>query len=207
MNKILNILAKYTALLLMTLLSFYIYAHIIETIFNSDLPYVRAVEKTDSPNLLSNLKSANLPKNDSERYGFFGKPSTLRIGRLNYYASLYEIATLEDEWTLRRNTVGILTYQRGKAGRMGDSVLYSTASSSSLNILGSLVEGDRLIIDTDANWRYLYRVNKKITVDKDKGYLVAESPQNKIIIIKEVPLSSNVIVVEATYLTMEDRSL
>jgi hypothetical protein len=201
-DRITTPLKKYLTILLLSIFTIGLYAFVVESLFLVDLPIVKAVSTTSLPNDL--LKEVISNKNNVKPgFGFYGKPVLLKIPRLSYSYSFTKLDSL-DSLILNNKTLGLYTYGKPNSGRLGNSVIFTSSVSPILNPLNTVVPGERIIIDTEGSWRYSYKVENKTIVKRDSSYYFPDSGPNKIFIVKEIPLSNEVLVVEASYLSLEE---
>lgn len=203
MKKTFAFTLKYFLIAFFTSTSIYFYAHIAEEVLYVDLPIVNGVSTTSIPQLLLSDSATGVDLSEKERFGFFGKPSILRIPRFNQSLDLENVA-YGKSWTLSYKTLGMLVYGPSISGRLGDSVIFTSISSRLLNAINAVTEGDRIVILTDKGWRYSYRISGKILIDKDSGFIPHSSMGSKIFFLREMPDLNHVLVVEATYLSLEE---
>ena len=86
-----------------TLFSLFVYAHIAETIFLVDIPYINGVTSTKIPDLI--LQSDTLAKNEdvSRNCGIYGLPTSLSLRRLGLSTDLQASRPHRRGWILLRN--------------------------------------------------------------------------------------------------------
>lgn len=169
-------------IVLSTLFSFYIFAHIIAVIFLVKIPFINAVSDTKISQVIHAEANDKQFLTDRGKYGFFGKPSTLRIPRLNFSLNLDE-ATIKNGTFLTTDQIGYFyIFGQSKAGHLGDSLFFTSDNTKTLDIISLLVENDRIVVETNLHWRYHYKVVNQTVVSITQPFLPAHSDTSRIYI-------------------------
>lgn len=147
------------------ILSFFLYANVLEKALFVDLPYFNSIQMVETPIVLP----IDYSKSNSTQYGLLGKPTTIRIPRLGLILGLDEPISEEGRWKLSGSKVYLLTLGKSNSGMLGDSLIFTSPSYSLFNVVTNLSEGDRFSVETDKGYLYSYRVNKKIIEDSPYG--------------------------------------
>ncbi|HSE61335.1 MAG TPA: hypothetical protein VLA88_03495 [Candidatus Saccharimonadales bacterium] len=177
-----------------------------ESIFNKDLPLVHTL---DSVNLTALSKRYDLPKavaaQTPEMFGNFGKPQTLKLPeralRLDITAPITDGS---GGWLARANTLHSIVLKEPRRGNIGLLVLYCRSSFRTISTTALPAAGENIFMDTDKNWRYIYRVSSSKVVPAYEQYVVSDNGQTGRIVIFCYDATSNVdAVVEATILSVQ----
>ncbi|HSX08174.1 MAG TPA: hypothetical protein VLG11_04750 [Candidatus Saccharimonadales bacterium] len=176
-----------------------------ESVYNRSLPFVHTLAPVslaafaDTYNL--QLKSFM----NSSLYGNFGKPQTLKLPdrslRLDVVAPLQEG---QSTWLARQNTLHLLLPVQPRAGNIGIAFLYCRASFRTLNDQNLPSVGSNVFMDTDHNWRYVYKVTSAKVFPDSQPYVAADDGGASKLLIgcNDAGQHSNV-VVEATLLSVQ----
>jgi hypothetical protein len=177
-----------------------------ESIFNRDLPFVHTL---DTVNLQALSKRYDLQKavanQNADMLGNFGKPQTLKLPeralRLDITAP---IIGGQDTWLARANTLHAIILKDARRGNIGLLALYCRASFRTIDATALPKQGENIFIDTDKNWRYIYRVSSAKVVPADQEYVVADDGQTARLIIAcyDAALKADAIV-EASVLSVQ----
>lgn len=186
---------------LVSLFSFYMYAHIIEKVFLVDLPYVRAITLTNAPIINRHLDLNAIPTEERTKYGFYGRPLTLRVPRLGLTLNLQEAQSAENGWRVSDGAVSYLVYQPSQAGRVGDITLFGADHSFLLDSMHQMVEGERIGLETE-NWTYSFRVTRKIALTNNQSFLPAQHSPT-LTLVKRLE-ADTVLVIEAEFLSVQE---
>lgn len=187
---------------LVSLFSFYMYAHIVEKVFLVDLPFIKAITVTKSPLVISAVGEQTFPKDDRQKYGFYGRPYTLRVPRLGLVLSLQEAQQEGDGWRVSDGAVSYLVYSSSQAGRTGNIAIFGADHSFLLDSVKQIVEGELVVLETN-EWVYSFRVIRKIALTDTQEYVPSKS-NTSLTIVK--PINGATIVVETQFLNVQERT-
>jgi hypothetical protein len=183
----------------------YMYAHILEKVFYIDIPNISSVSRTALPPRIWKLADASLPQNDTEKYGFYGQPQSVKLARLGVALNLQDAKKdkMKDEWLVSDGLASYTVFSPSQSGRLGNTVVYGPNNAKILDVLYYLVEGDRIAIETRDHWRLHYRVKRKIALSSEQDFVPSTGSQSVLILTKEVG-PETVIVVEAQFMNVEE---
>lgn len=187
---------------LVSLFSFYMYAHIVEKVFLIDLPLVKAITVTHSPRTVSAVGEFKFPKEGREKYGFYGRPYTVRVPRLGLVLSLQEAQPEGEGWRVSDGAVSYLVYSPSEAGRIGNIAIFGADHSFLLDSIKQVVEGEQVVLETN-EWVYSFRVIRKIALTDAQQYVPSLS-NTSLTIIK--PVDGATIVVETQFLNVQEKT-
>jgi hypothetical protein len=206
MNKAKNYLVIFFSVVLTTLFSGFIYMHIYEKLAFKDIPYISSVQKTQAPKVIWQIKeNENILLKDNQKYGLFGKPKAVIFPRLNHNLNLLESYKENNNWVSDGVLGNVYFFAPGNSGRMGQAVIFAAQKSASLSIVQLAVEGDRIIVDTDLNWRYHFRISRKSLASKDNPYLASATYSPKIIVISPSSENERYFLLECDFLALEEK--
>jgi hypothetical protein len=204
MKLILSLLGRASIQIACLLLSIFIYLNVVEKVALIDVPYINSVRSTNFPTMIYQI-SSRTQLSDTQKYGFFGQPVIMRIPLHNFSIGLAEEKRQNEEWIISNGVANFAVYEESQGGNMGNTVIFAAPESGLLAIADVLVEGDRIMLDTDNGWRYTYRVTKRLSVSSSEKYLVANTPMSQFVIIRDKD-NGQATVVEAQFLNIEERS-
>ncbi|HSX06774.1 MAG TPA: hypothetical protein VLG92_03575 [Candidatus Saccharimonadia bacterium] len=141
------------------LISLYLLASGYESVYNRPLPFVHTISSVNLSAFTSVYHLNTLvpiPKN--AYYGNFGKPSTLKLPatsvRLNIVGAIKDNVT----WLARPSTLQLAIPSPPRSGNIGVAFLYCHGGFRTINTENMPTVGQNIFIDTDENWRYIYKV-------------------------------------------------
>ena len=184
-----------------SLATIFMYLHVFEKITFTDLPYISSVLTTSLPLTISSI-TPNQDLNTSLKYGFFGKPSTLRLPKANLAFNIQEPNIANSNWVITRDSINIYTFAESKGGYLGNSVLFTSDNSKSLLALQTLTQNDRIVLETVDNYKYSYKIQKKFYLSPDQNYLPPNLPSSLIYLLSKT--GDKIVLVEASFLSIEE---
>ncbi|HSX28820.1 MAG TPA: hypothetical protein VLF60_05220 [Candidatus Saccharimonadales bacterium] len=177
-----------------------------ESIYNRDVPFVHSL---DAINLTAYQSRYNLNKyvgTDSKQVGNFGKPTNVKMPRRSMRFDIVKPIqdTANNQWLARASTLHLLPLTAPRNGNLGVALLYCRSSFRTLNASNLPNVGDNLFIDTDRNWRYVYRVTDTRVLPDDQPYILSDDgTKGKVIISCNDSAHKRNFVVEADQLVVQ----
>jgi hypothetical protein len=157
------------------LASLFLVASGYESIYSRSLPFVHTV---DPINLKAFEQSYNLDQSivrDDKAYGTYGVPLTVKFPQRA--ARLDITQPLRDEngsWLSRANTLHLLVPEKPRNGSIGVALIYCRAGFRTITSSTLPAMGSNIFIDTDHNWRYVYKVTSTSVADSSRSYVMAD---------------------------------
>lgn len=141
-------------------ISLFILASGYESIYNRSLPFVHTLAKVNLSVLGQTYPLRNSATITPSRYGEFGKPSTLTIPGESSSHRLSIVAPISEgsNWLARASAMHLLLPRRPLNGNLSTAILYCRASFRTVSAGSLPAPGSNIFIDTDQNWRYVYKV-------------------------------------------------
>jgi len=142
-----------------------------ESIFNRSMPFVHTLDKVQLSTFTSSydLRAAAEPAN--KMYGNFGKPVTVKLPasslRLNVAAPIQE----NTAWLARASSLHLLITKPPRSGNIGMALMYCRSSFRTVDAQNLPKQGQNIFMDTDQDWRYVYKVNNVGTYDDSHPYI------------------------------------
>lgn len=152
------------------IISVLMYANVMEKAFFINLPYFDSIQLVDTPVITND----NYHTNNLNQIGFFGKPQTIRVPRLNLNLAIDKPIIHGNQWKISNSKTYFMTLGNSKSGLNGDSIVFSSPTYSKFSNLSALAVGDRFTIETDKKYLYTYKITKKII----QNYPYQISPDN-----------------------------
>ena len=159
------------------LISAFLLASGYESAYNRSLPLVHTL---DPLNLSAfdarfDLAASVAEGKESPLYGNFGRPQSLKLPerelRLDIVAPIIDD---QSRWLARANTVHLLIPGEPRSGNIGVAMLYCRPTFRTINQQNLPQTGDNLFVDTDKDWRYVYRVTSAKVVADDTPYIMSD---------------------------------
>lgn len=151
------------------LFSAYVYASSFELLTNHDLPIVQSLVRSRDQTLLKSLSKGQTSINSQlgSFVGDQGEPLELRVPKVNARIFTLPAVYADDTGFLARtNSAHFFFTSTAKNARFGDMVMYTQRDWRSLPVRSEFGVDDNIFVDTNKEWRYMYRITE---VQKGKG--------------------------------------
>ncbi len=195
---------KYLFFALNFAFSIFIYGNVTEKAFLVDLPYFDSISSTLFPErILAEVDYKFGNKNSTSVRGFFGYPQAIRIPRLGTILDLDTPIFSDNSWKVSNTKAYIVPFTTSKSGLMASSLIFSKKNYIPMDTFLLVSEGDRIVLETDNNWIYTYKVFKKRIYKSDEAPVIDMTSPSTLVISKELSNSDTYLVLEAGYVNVE----
>ena len=177
-----------------------------ESVYNRDVPLVHSL---DAINLRAYQHRYDLTKylgNDSGQIGNFGKPINLKMPRRSMRFDIVQPIkdSGKEQWLARASTLHMMPLTAPRNGNLGVTLLYCRSSFRTINGTNMPNTGDNIFVDTDRNWRYVYRVLDTKVVPEDDPYILGDGgAKGKLVISCHDKAEKRNYIVEAEQLVVQ----
>lgn len=186
------------------LLSIFLLMSGYESVYNRSLPLVHTLDPVNLSAYSTTYDLQAAARNNPDLYGSFGKPTNIKLperaARLDVGPAIYN----NHQWLARANSLHLLIPQKPRSGNIGTVLLYCRSSFRTLSDQNLPSVGSNIFMDTDKDWRYVYKVNiAKVYSDKTP-YITSDTGHGSRLVIScnDQATGANV-VVEATLLSVQ----
>lgn len=164
-------------------ISVYVFANGFELATNINIPYALAIEPVSIEQLVKLNRSTAVMNDPTLSIGNFGEPKYLKVASQTTKLALIQ-SVLENEQYLARASTGHFIYLApAKSGNLGTTLVYVRQSWRTIGNPENIAVGSNLFIDTNKDWRYMYRVSDTITTDVNNQYLLPDSQKPQIMLL------------------------
>ncbi len=165
-----------------------VYAASYELLFNKDLPGVSSLVKSSDTDSLSRFAGSNnsVNKSDTNFVGDNGTPLELRLPSVS--ARVFVVPAIRSQggdFLIRAGTAHYLLTSAAQNGAMGNLVIYARRDWRSLPETASLSIDDNIFVDTNKDWRYVYRVTEAKKGSEAEKYLLPTSQRASLLLVVE----------------------
>ena len=176
-----------------------------ESIYNRSLPLVHTLDPINISVFAASYALQPSSYEDGKLLGSFGRPLSLKLPDRN--ARLTVTAPIRQQdgtWLSRANALHMLIPSQPREGNIGVALLYCRSSFRTLNDQNLPKAGSNIFMDTDKDWRYVYKVTSAKIFDDDVPYVPSDTGTNSELIItcNDTGKHQNVIV-EARLLSVQ----
>lgn len=174
-----------------------------ESAYNRSLPFVHTV---DPVNLSAYSQSYDLRDagRNTERFGDFGKPTNVKLPERSARLDIGPAINNNGAWLARSNVLHLLIPTEPREGNIGIMLLYCRESFRTVSSQNAPAVGSNVFVDTDEDWRYVYKVTAAKVYNDNVPYVVSDagSASKLLISCNDVNAHTN-LVVEATLLSVQ----
>jgi hypothetical protein len=196
--------ARVVVLLLCGLISAFLLMSGYESVYNRSLPLVHTL---DPVNLSAFSTGYNLDAQSFQNpklYGDFGKPQTLKLPDRSIRLNIVPPLQGGTAWLARESSFHLLLPTKPRAGNIGINFLYCRSSFRTINDRNLPASGSNIFVDTDHDWRYVYKVTSAKLFSDSIPYVIADTGAgSKLIIDCNDMKQHNNVVIEATLLSVQ----
>lgn len=178
-----------------------------ESVYNKSLPIVHVLAPINMSafNGVYDLQTAAKAVKGNKVYGNFGKPQTVKLPdralRLDVVSPLQQ---RKGEWLARSNTLHLLLPAPPRSGNIGIALLYCRSSFRTLDEQNLPTVGSNIFMDTDHDWRYVYKVTNAKAYPESEIYVPADTGETgKLIIDCNNSGQHRNVIVEASLLSVQ----
>jgi hypothetical protein len=165
-----------------------VFANSYELAFGQDLPFVKALEPVSINTVLpvdraKDISLATLP--GTVREGGFGTPQALKLPSLGVKTELVPAFYENNHWLGRLNAGHYYILTPSKSNNIGSTLIYMRAGWRSVPSNATLKVGDNLFLDTNREWRYMFRIDQVNTYSYTDKYVLEDSVLPKLTVVIE----------------------
>lgn len=168
----------------------FVFLNSFEIVFNRNVSFVGALERFRSKGtiesvLKKNSSNAVLSNYEKDWIGDFGIPKTLKVPTFGSRLPLSGSLFLSGEWLVRSGNGHFLIMGPGKNGNVGDIIIYSRSGWRTISSPERLSIGDNIFLETDTDWRYMFRVASKGSLRLDQPFVKSDTDLGSLILLIE----------------------
>lgn len=187
------------------LASAYILASGYESIYDRPLPYVDTIAAVNLTAFTDTLRLNTVPADPKlSYYGNFGKPITLKLPSSSLRLNIVSAIQDGSSWLARPGTLQLLIPSRPRDGNIGVALLYCRSNFRTINAANMPKPNQNIFMDTDQDWRYIYKINAVHVYTADVSYVPSDDGSTgKILIDCNDSGTKNNIIVEGSLLSVQ----
>lgn len=187
----------------------FVFLNSFEILFNRDISFVDALEKFRSKDMIEGVlkkdsSEAVLSNYEKSWIGDFGIPKTLKIPVFSSRLPLSKAIFLSGEWLVRSGNGHFLITGPGKNGNIGDVIIYSQSGWRTIFSPERLSIGDNIFLETDADWRYMFRVVNKGSLYPNQPFVKSDNDIGSLILFAEDESRSVVFAFECILVSVQN---
>lgn len=186
------------------LMSVFLLASGYESLYNRSLPLVHTLDPVDLRLLAGAYHLDKAVVTDPSQYGTYGKPQTLKLPKHSLRLDIVPPIRDNGQWLARANTLHMLVPAPPRSGNLGVAFLYCRSSFRTLDNTNLPKEGDNILMDTDHDWRYVYKVTSAHMTPSTQAFVPSDGGTSaKLVIGCNDPGQQANLTIEANLLSVQ----
>ncbi len=153
--------------------SLFVFLNGFELATNVNIPYAFAIEPAPVDQLVRANQAADADAATST--GNFGQPKYLKLATQTTKLALVPGVRTGDDYLARAAVGHFVFLGKAKSGNLGNTLVYVRTSWRSIGHPEAITVGTNVFLDTDKDWRYMYRVTDTVELPATTPYLVPDS--------------------------------
>lgn len=175
-----------------------------ESIYNRSLPFVHTLDPVPIQALTGSYDLTKVDAKDESMYGNFGHFLTLKLPRSSLRLDIAPAIWDGSHWLARANALHLLIPEKPRNGNLGVGLMYCRSSFRTIYSGNMPKENDNILIDTDHDWRYVYKVTSATAMPDSQTYVPADSGANaKLVIGCNDDTTHSNLIIEASLLSVQ----
>jgi hypothetical protein len=186
------------------IVSAYILASGYESIYNKPLPFVSTIAAVNLDAFKGVYRFTSNGTVKNSYYGNFGKPVTLKIPASSLRLNIVSAIKDGSSWLGRPSTLQLLIPSPPRSGNIGVAFLYCRSGFRTIDATTLPAPGQNIFMDTDQNWRYVYKVTASHDYSGTAGYVPSDDGSTgKLLIDCYDAGSHDTLIIEANLLSVQ----
>lgn len=175
-----------------------------EAVYNRSLPLVHTVDPINLNALANSYELQDAAALQQKRYGTFGKPATVKMPDRAARFNVVEPISQGDEWLSRANALHLMLPTQARSGNIGVALMYCRAGFRTINAQNLPTIGSNIFMDTDQEWRYVYKVTSAKVFPDSVPYVTGDTGTGgKLVISCNDAANHTNVIIEANLLSVQ----
>lgn len=175
-----------------------------ESVYSRSLPFVHAIDPVNLQAYSTSYTLDGRSFGNEKLYGSFGRPTNVKLPERN--ARLDVVAPIQNnnQWLARATALHLLLPAEPRDGNIGVALMYCRSSFRTINDQNLPAVGSNIFVDTDKDWRYVYKVTSAKVYADTLPYIASDTGRtSKLIISCNDQAGGANVVVEASLLSVQ----
>lgn len=175
-----------------------------ESVYNRSLPLVHTLDPVNLTAYGATYDLRTAARSNPDMYGSFGRPTNVKLPERSARLDIGSAVHNDGSWLARANALHLLVPQAPRNGNIGTALLYCRSSFRTINDQNLPTVGSNIFMDTDKDWRYVYKVTVAKVYPDSVPYVASDSGRGSKLIISCNDTGTHVnVVVEANLLSVQ----
>lgn len=186
------------------IISVFLLASGYESVYSRSLPFVHAIDPVNMQAYGTSYTLSGDTFGDEKLYGSYGRPTNVKLPERNARLDIVSPIQYHGEWLARATALHMLLPAEPRNGNIGVALLYCRSSFRTINDQNLPAVGSNIFMDTDKDWRYVYKVTSAKVYADSIPYIASDTGRtSKLIITCNDQAGGANVVVEATLLSVQ----
>ncbi|MEK7153524.1 MAG: hypothetical protein AAB834_06245 [Patescibacteria group bacterium] len=176
------------------------------TAFGKPLPFINAVKEIDLSFFQPELANNTAMQADSRFEGNYGAPVLIKIGDNKVRIPVAQPVRNGDAWLARSSTAHYSIEGASKNGDIGDTIIYMNAGKTTVARGYDTKPGSNISLDTKRDWRYFYRIDEVISIQKNQRYVLPSNQTSRLyVVVQEADRTTTIMAATLTNVQNADQ--
>lgn len=189
--------------------TWFVFLNSFEIVFNRDTRFVQALEQFQSKETIESILEKDSVTNPSLNFeenwvGNFGALKTLKIPVFRSRLPLSEAISVNGEWLARSGSGHFRIIGSGRNGNMGDVIVYLRSGWRTIASPEQLSIGDNIFLETDADWRYMFRIVSKGSLRLNQPFVKSDNNSGTLVLLIEDDQRKAVFAFEGIFVSIQN---
>lgn len=146
-----------------------------ESVYNRTLPFIHSIDRVNLSSLASTYNLRMASYTSKSLYGIFGKPLTVKLPGKTAPLTVAPPIKEGSAWLARKDDLHLLLPNAPRSGNIGTTLLYCRTGLQTINDQNMPPVGDNIFMDTDTQWRYVFRITSSRVVPDTTPYVPSDA--------------------------------
>lgn len=175
-----------------------------EAVYNRSLPLVHTIDPINLSALENSYDLTDAGSLQQKRYGTFGKPATVKMPDRAARFNVVEPISQDGNWLSRANALHLMLPTQARSGNIGIALMYCRAGFRTVNAQNLPTVGSNIFMDTDQEWRYVYKVTSAKVFPDSTPYIAGDTGiGSKLVISCSDAANHTNVIIEANLLSVQ----
>lgn len=177
-----------------------------ELAFSKDLPYADALKEVPVQSFISRNLQEKAAADPAAAAGSFGKPVSLKLATRTTKLEVVPATQKNGQYLARAAAAHYAYLTLSKGGTAGNIALYVRQSWRTILEPAELKPGGNLFLDTDHDWRYMYRIAQNVALPADAPYVIPDGVTSHLVLAIVDPSSQRITYVTGDFVSIQNIS-
>ncbi|MEI6477733.1 MAG: hypothetical protein WCO52_01995 [bacterium] len=178
-----------------------------ELAFTKEVPFAIALTPVPVRDIIDRNTSPQIVKDPNSGEGNFGHPLYLKLTptstRLQVVPAIYQ----NGHYLARQSTAQFAYLSPAKGGNIGNTLVYLREGWRTINDPSTLTVGDNVFLDTDRDWRYMFRISNTQLLPATTSFILPDTTTPDLLLAITSSDNKSIQYVTATFVNLQNTQL